>query len=110
MYRRQRKFLKEKFLIFVQGTADVVFADQRGQTDGSLFTRTGSGMHLQVRPGINYYLSKTTALEAGFGRVEALYMQWSPASNSGFVGNISQFDFNTNFNLSSVFLGMKVQF
>ncbi len=108
VYRRQRKFLKEKLLVFAQVNADAVFAKERGQVAGENYTRSGSGARLQFRPGINYVLSKTTALEFGFGRVDVLFMQWPDAPGSGFSGTISDFSLNTNFNLSSVFLGLKL--
>lgn len=108
VYRRQRKFLKEKLVVFMQANADAVFAKQRGQAAGLDYSINGSGARLQVRPGFDFVVNKNTAIEFGFGRADVLFMQWPETLSNGASGNSLDFGLNTNFNLSSVFIGLKL--
>lgn len=110
IYRRQKKVLVNDLSLFFQATTNLILANRRGQKDAAEFKEAGTGAKLQMRPGLQYALSSNAAIEAGFGLIDARFMVWDRDGTGRTETQSNDFNLNMNFNLSSVFVGLKLAF
>jgi hypothetical protein len=110
IYRRQKRILVNDLSLFFQATSNLVLANRRGQKDAVEFKETGTGVKLQMRPGLQYAINRTTAIEAGFGLIDTRFMVWDRDGTGRTETQSSDFNLNMNFNLSSMFVGLKLAF
>lgn len=110
IYRAHKAFVSNKLFIFFQANSDLVFANKRGQQNGIIFKEEGTGFKLQMRPGLQYAIGRNAAIEAGYGLIDSRFMVWSPEGSSGSEAQSNDFNVSMTFNLSSVFVGIKLAF
>lgn len=110
IYRRQKRILVNDLCLFFQATTNLILANRRGQKDAIEFKETGTGVKLQMRPGVQYAINRNTAIEAGFGLIDTRFMRWDSDGTGRAESQSNSFNVDMNFNLSSVFVGVKLAF
>jgi hypothetical protein len=108
MHRFYNKMFIPNLEIYFQSCVDFESMKRKELKTSGDVQSEGVGLHLSVRPALRYHLSSNMGLEMGFGSLDLKTYRWWNTSSSFRDESAQNLDFNMNFGLNSLMLGVFV--